>query len=143
MNLIDVNVLIYARRKDADRHADYRAWLTDALAAPEPVAVASQSLAAAVRILSHRGLWKNPLTLAECLDYAEMIRTAPATVVVEPGPRHWGTFDTLCRAIRASGNVVMDAWLAALAVEHDCTLVTTDRDFARFDGLKWRHPLTA
>ncbi len=143
MILIDVNILVNARRKDASRHAEYREWLADALGSAEPVAVASQSLAAVVRILSHRGIWKDPLTLRECLDYADLLRTTPQTLIVEPGERHWEVFARLCRDAAVHGNLVMDAWLAALAIEHDCTLVTSDKDFARFGGLKWRHPLPA
>jgi uncharacterized protein len=141
VNLVDVNVLIYARRKDAERHLEYRAWLTLALGDPKPLAVASQSLVSAVRILTNRSIWRVPLTLDESLEYAEIIRSAPAAVLVEPGKRHWGIFDSLCRSVFAHGNLVMDAWLAALAIEHGCTLVTTDRDFARFPGLAWKHPL--
>jgi hypothetical protein len=141
VNLIDVNVLIHARRKDAERHAEYRAWLTDALSAAEPVAVAPHSVASAIRVLSHRGIWRDPLSLDECLEYANVIRSAAPTVFLEPGPQHWDVFATLCRAVKARGNLVIDAWLAALAIEHNCTLITTDRDFARFKGLKWRHPL--
>jgi toxin-antitoxin system PIN domain toxin len=141
VNLIDVNVLIHARRKDAARHAEYRAWLADSLSAAEPVAVAPHSVASAIRVLSHRGIWRDPLSLAECLEYAEIIRAAPATVFLEPGPQHWDIFAVVCRTAKTHGNVVMDAWLAALAIEHGCTIVTTDRDFARFKDLKWRHPL--
>lgn len=141
MNLIDVNVLIHSRRKDADRHAEFRAWLNEALSAPDPVAVAPHSVASAIRVLSHRGIWRDPLSLEECLEYAALIRSASATIFLEPGPRHWDVFAELSRATSARGNLVMDAWLAALAIEHNCTLITTDRDFARFDGLKWRHPL--
>jgi uncharacterized protein len=61
--------------------------------------------------------------------------------MIRPGPRHWGLFARLCRENGAAGNLVPDAYLAALAIEAGCELITTDRDFARFDGLRWRHPL--
>ena len=77
----------------------------------------------------------------KALDYAELVRTAAVVSVLEPGPQHWGIFASVCRQSAASGNLIMDAWLAALAIENDCTLISADRDFARFAGLKWRHPL--
>jgi predicted nucleic acid-binding protein len=60
--------------------------------------------------------------------------------VIQPGPRHWGIFRGVCQRARASGNLVQDAWLAALAIESGCEWITTDRDYARFDGLRWRAP---
>ncbi|MEK7767726.1 MAG: PIN domain-containing protein, partial [bacterium] len=72
---------------------------------------------------------------------ADVLRAEPQCVLASPGPRHWGLFMDLCRKADARGNLVPDAWLAALAIESGCELVTTDRDFARFPGLHWRLPL--
>lgn len=141
MILVDANVLIYAHRRDTERHEEYRAWLSNALGGESPVAFTGQTLASVVRVLTHRGIWNVPVTLREALAFAGAIRSAPAAIILEPGERHWEIFDSLCREANARGNLVMDAWLAALAIEHGCTLITTDRDFARFPGLKWRHPL--
>jgi hypothetical protein len=64
----------------------------------------------------------------------------PTCTLVQPGTRHWSVFDDLCRAASATGNLAQDAWFAALAVESGCEWITTDRDFARFPGLRWRPP---
>jgi toxin-antitoxin system PIN domain toxin len=78
--------------------------------------------------------------LEEALAFVEVLRGAPNHVAVEPGPRHWAVFAGLCRSSEARGNVVPDAYLAALAIERGATMSTADRGFARFDGLRWRHP---
>ena len=141
MILLDINVLVYACRPDTARHAEYHEWLTDALANGAPVGVAPESLGAVVRITTHRTLWKVPLTLDEALAFTSAVRSAPSAHAVLPGPSHWDVFIGLCRAAGARGNLVTDAWLAALAIDQGCTLVTADRDFARFKGLRFKHPL--
>ena len=67
--------------------------------------------------------------------------SAPNRVEVVPGERHWAIFSRLCREAGARGNLIPDAWFAALAIESGCEWITTDRDYARFPGLRWRHPL--
>jgi uncharacterized protein len=64
----------------------------------------------------------------------------PHCQAIEPGPRHWGIFRDVCRRARVSGNLVQNAWYAALAIESGCEWITTDRDYARFEGLRWREP---
>lgn len=81
-----------------------------------------------------------PAPLESALAFASAVRDRPNAVPVSPGPRHWPIFLDLCREVGASGNLVPDAWLAALAIEQGCEFVTTDRDFARFPGLRTRHP---
>lgn len=141
MILIDVNVLVYACRRDAVKHREYHQWLTNSLNSGEPVGIAPESLGAVVRITTHPKLWKEPLAIADALEFAAAIHASPASIPVSPGPAHWPLFAGLCQEARAKGNLVTDAWLAALAIEHGCTLMTTDRDFARFRGLRWKHPL--
>ncbi len=84
-----------------------------------------------------------PATTGEALAFANELREQPNAVLLAPGPRHWRIFERLCREAGATGNLVPDAYLAALAIEHGAELVTTDRDFARFPGVRWRHPLAA
>lgn len=141
MILLDVNVLVYACRRDAERHAEYHRWLVDTLSAGEPIGVAPESLAAVVRITTHPRLWNTPLSLDEALAFTSAILSIPSTHAVQPGSGHWGLFATLCREYRARGNLIPDVWLAALAIGQGCTLITTDHDFARFRELRWRHPL--
>lgn len=141
MRLVDVNVLLYAFREAAPDHAAYRGWLESALQADEPFAVADLVLSSFVRIATHARIFEPSATLEEAFAFADALRGAPNAVAIAPGPRHWGLFERMCREGSARGNLVVDAYLAALAIEAGCELVTTDRDFARFPGLRWRHPL--
>jgi uncharacterized protein len=131
---------VYAARKDAGDHEHYRAWLEAALASDEPFGVSSIVLSGFVRVVTHPRIFESPSTVPIALTFANAIRAAPNAVPIEPGPRHWGLFEQLCSKGRAKGNLVADAYLAALAIESGCEWITTDRDFARFPGLRWRHP---
>lgn len=84
-----------------------------------------------------------PAPIEQALAFADALRDQPTAVLLGPGPRHWGIFERLCLEAGAKGNLVPDAYLAALAIESGAELITTDRDFARFPGLRWRHPLSA
>jgi len=139
--LPDVNVLVYAFRDAAPDHARYRAWLSATLRADEPVGLADAVLAGLIRVLTHPRVFSPPATLAAALACADSLRAHPLCAVVHPGPRHWDIFSRLCTTAGARGNLVPDAYLAALAIEHGCEFVTADRDFARFAGLRRRHPL--
>ena len=143
MILLDVNVMVYAARLDAVDHVRYRRWLEGAMRGTEPVALAEESLAAVVRITTHRKIWKAPLTHDQVFAFIETLLSGRAATTVGPGPNQWEVFQRLCRDADARGNLVSDAWLATTAIEHNATLITTDRDFARFPGLRWRHPLAA
>jgi uncharacterized protein len=139
--LVDVNVLVYACRRDAVRHREYQRWLAAALGGSEAVGIAPESLAAVVRITTHPRVWKTPLTTEQALAFVDAVRAVPTVIPVLPGTDHWRLFSALCRESGARGNLVGDAWLAALAIEQGCTLFTTDRDFARFRGVRTEHPL--
>ena len=141
MILLDVNVLVHACRRDSERHAAYRDWLADALSGDEPIGIYPETLASVVRITTHARVWKQPISVADALSFCEAVRTAPSAVVVQAGDNHWSIFTTLCSEASVKGNLVMDAWLAAVAIGNGCTLVTTDTDFARFRGLRWRMPV--
>jgi len=137
---MDVNVLVYAAREDATDHGRYREWLDTLLASDEPFGVASIVLSGFVRVVTHPRIFQMPSTVPIALTFVDAIRDAPNAVPIEPGPRHWGLFERLCLEGGAKGNLVSDAYLAALAIESACEWITTDRDFARFPGLRWRHP---
>jgi hypothetical protein len=139
--LLDVNVLVYACLNDLAHHTEYNRWLKKALGSGTPVGVAPESLGAVVRITTHKRLWKTPLSTDEALAFTNGVRSASSVHAVLPGPSHWDVFVGLCRAAGARGNLVTDAWLAALAIDQGCTLMTADRDFARFKGLRFKHPL--
>jgi uncharacterized protein len=139
--LCDVNVLVYAFRADAKRHAEYRAWLVDRLSGDESYAVSDLVLSGFLRVTTHPRALQPPSRLEEALAFAEIVRSRPHAVAITPGSRHWSIFRRLCEAGAVRGNLVPDAYLAALAIESGCEWVTTDRDYARFPGLRWRHPL--
>lgn len=141
MRLVDVNVLLYAFRDAAPDHTSYRSWLESAVTAEEPLGISDLVLSSFVRIATHPRVFDPPATVDEAFAFASAIRSARNAVTIDPGPRHWTLFEELCRTGDARGNLVTDAYLAALAVESGSELVTTDRDFARFPGLRWRHPL--
>jgi len=79
--------------------------------------------------------------LAEIQAFTSLLLNQPHCQVVQPGPRHWDIFERLCRGTKAAGNLVQDAWFAALAIESGCEWMTADRDYARFDGLRWCSPI--
>jgi len=137
----DVHVLVYAARDDAPRHAAFRHWLESSLAAPEPVGISELVLSGVVRVLTNPRVFDPPLPLDDALGYVEAIRQHPRVVPLRPRVRHWDLFAELCRRGAVRGNLVADAYRAALAIESGAEWVTTDRGFARFPGLRWRHPL--
>jgi uncharacterized protein len=138
--LPDVNVLIYAFRSDAEGHLRYKRWLELTINGPGAYGVSPQVLSSVVRITTHPRIFARPSRPEQALDFCESILHQPNATVIEPGPRHWAIFRELCVGAQAGGNLVQDAWLAALAIESGCEWITTDRDFARFPGLSWRLP---
>ena len=141
MILCDVNVLLHAHKEGSPAHAVLRPWLIAALDGEVPFGISDLVLSAVVRIATNRRVFDPPSTLTEALAFTEALRSGDNAVQVEPGRRHWELFADLCRRTGATGNLVPDVYLAALAIEHDCVWVSTDRDFARFPGLRWHNPL--
>ena len=141
MFLVDVNVLLYAYWEGAEDHAAYRSWIQSVLSSDEAYGISELVLSSFVRIATSPRVFTPPATLREALTFVEKVRERPNAVTVSPGPRHWEIFRRLCTAAGAKGNLVADAYLAALAVESGSEWVTTDRDFSRFPGLRTRHPL--
>jgi toxin-antitoxin system PIN domain toxin len=142
MRLVDVNVLVYAHRLDAARHQEYANWLRGLLAGQEPYGVSDLVLSGFLRVVTNPKVFRQPTPMEAALAFTETVRTQPNCVPVEPGQRHWGIFTGLCRSAGVKGNLVPDAFLAALAIESGSEWITTDRDFSRFPGLRWRHPLS-
>lgn len=141
MILVDVNVLVYAHRDDAVGHDDYLDWLEGVITADDAYGINDLVLSGFVRIVTHPKVFDPPTRLEDALRFAKEVRDQPHCVQVSAGPRHWGIFTRLCRDGRAKGNLVPDAYLAAIAIENGCEWITTDRDYSRFPGLRWRHPL--
>jgi len=140
--LIDVNILVYAHRPDAIDHARYLAWLQDALNSEEICGLSELALSGMVRIVTHPQIYPKPTPIGLALNFAQELRDDEGSVIISPGARHWEIFTRLCRAAGAKGNFVTDAYFAALAIESGAEWVTADRDFSRFPGLRWRHPLS-
>ncbi|MBV8992591.1 MAG: type II toxin-antitoxin system VapC family toxin [Pseudonocardiales bacterium] len=141
MFLPDVNVLVYAFRRDATNHEHYRAWLDSTVNGDSSYGVSDLVLSGFVRVVTHPRVFREPSSLPEALAFARAVRDQPACQPVSPGQQHWSIFVRLCQQAGAKGNLVPDAFLAALAIESGCEWVTADRDYARFPGLRWRHPL--
>ncbi len=142
MLLPDVNVLIYAHREDSTpEHTAYASWLTDLASGEEPFALSVLALGGVVRIVTNSRIFARPSTVAEVFDFIEELITRPQARIVGPGPKHMRIFESLCRQSGATGKLVADAQHAAVAIEHGCTMVTTDADFSRFPQVRWQHPL--
>ena len=139
MLLPDVNVLIYAHREDAPEHDRYAAWLKALTAADEPFAVSETVLASFLRIVTNAKIFDPPTPMKTAIAFCQRLIDWPRAVLIAPSRRHWDILIELGSNVQ--GPLVTDAYIAALAIEHGCELVTTDGDFARFAGLRWRHPL--
>jgi len=137
----DVNVLVYAHREELPEHDACRRWLEQAVAADGAFGLFDLVLSGFLRVVTHVRVFKTPTPLDLALDFVTQLRTQPNCVVVHPGERHWDIFQQLCRDAGVRGNLVADAFLGALAIESGCEWVTTDRDYSRFPGLRWRNPL--
>ena len=143
MLLVDVNLLVYAHRTDAPLHMEYRQWLEDLINGDQAYGFSDLVLSGFLRVVTHPRVFNPPSDLSSALAFAQAIRTQPNAVPISPGPRHWELFKNLCAAASVKGNLIPDAFLAALAIESGSEWITTDLDYSRFPGLKWRHPLTA
>jgi toxin-antitoxin system PIN domain toxin len=140
MILPDVNVLIYAFRKAAPQYSDYRRWMESVLGGDAAYGMSPLVLSAFIRIVTNRRAFPNPDSPEDALAFANLILDQPHCQIIQPGPRHWEIFCRLCRQTNARGDLVSDAWFAALAIESGCEWITLDRDFRKFDGLRWRTP---
>lgn len=141
MLLPDVNVLVYAHREDSAHHAVCGRRLEATMAGEERYAVAELVLGGFLRVVTHPKIFNAPSSRRDALTFAEQVREQPNALLVEPGERHWTILRRRCLKAKARGNLVPDAYLAAPAVENGCEWITTDRDFSRFPGLKWRSPV--
>lgn len=141
MQLPDVNVLIYAHREDAPEHERYAGWLEALTTSDEPFALSDVVLSGFLRIVTNPRIFDPATPMDTALAFCQRLVDWPRASLITPSRRHWELFTGLCRDIK--GPLVADAYIAALAIEHGCELVTTDSHFARFPGLRWRHPLAA
>ena len=143
MLLPDVNVLIYAHVEEiVPEHPEYAAWITRLATGPEPFALSVLVLAGFVRVVTNPRIFAPPSTLDRSFAFIASLVERPTARIVGPGPDHLDIFERLCRESGATGKLVADAQHAAIAIEHGCTMASTDSDFSRFPGLRWQHPLS-
>ena len=141
MILVDANILLYAEDSRSPRHVAARAWWDAQLSGSSPVCLCWIVIAAFIRISTNARVFERPLTLTEATNRVQSWMEQPCTRVIAPTQRHWETFREMLIQGQALGNLVTDAHLAALAVEHGCELCSTDADFSRFPKLQWKNPL--
>ena len=141
MILIDANLLLYAYDPRSHEHEAAKAWLEATLSGSPLVRFAWLTLWAFLRISTNSRVYERPLSPAEAAQAVSAWLAQPSAGVLDPGERHWEILRRLTHDGQSSGPLVMDAALAAIAIEHGATLQTTDRDFARFSGLRWVNPL--
>ena len=138
----DVNVLIYAHIEDSTvDHVEYANWLTRLATGPEPFALSVLVLAGFIRVVTNPRVFDPPSTLDHSFAFVASLLERPTARLIGPGPDHLSIFESLCRESGANGKLVADAQHAAVAIEHGCTIVSTDADFGRFPRLRWQHPL--
>ena len=140
MLVVDANVLLHAVNERSRQHHVAKAWLLGALARQEAVAFAWTVLLAFVRLSTHPAVFPAPLTPGQAVEVVERWLQAPPAVTLEPTRRHVALLRGLLEEAGTAGNLVGDAHLAALALEHGATVVSFDRDFARFAGVAVHHP---
>jgi toxin-antitoxin system PIN domain toxin len=140
--LLDANLLLYAHNTSSKEHASTTAWLETALAT-DNICMSWETILAFLRIATTPRIFAEPLTLEAAVSVIDKWLAQPNVTILSPTPRHWPVFSELLPSNRARGSLIMDAHLAALAIEHGATLCTNDRDFARFPGLKLEFPLQA
>jgi uncharacterized protein len=142
MLCVDVNVLVYAHRRDLAEHSDYRNLLERLANDDEPLGIPDLALAGFVRVMTNRRIFAEPTSAAEAWAAVDALLAAPSTVRLCAGERHWSLFRQLAAEIDARGNDISDAFLAAHALENNATWLSADRGFARFRRLRWSHPLS-
>jgi toxin-antitoxin system PIN domain toxin len=140
MILPDVNVLIYALRRDLPQHRVCRHWLASVVSGDERFGISPLVLSALVRITTNPRTFRMPSSIDEAFGFCEDLLGQPHCQVVDPGERHWKIFKRLCVETDTRGSRVTDVWFAALAIEWGCEWITFDRDYARFPGLRWGVP---
>jgi toxin-antitoxin system PIN domain toxin len=141
--LVDANILIYAGVSSSSHHERARAWLDEQISAGIGVGLSWQCLLAYLRITTRRGSFQQTLSIEGAWAQISAWLAQPSVWIPQPTDRHAALLETLMNEAQASGDLVSDAHLAVLAIEHGLTLCTNDRDFARFPNLKWMNPLTS
>ena len=141
MILVDANVLLYAEDQQSSQHVMAREWWDAQLSGASPVCFCWTVLGAFIRIGTNPRVFEHPLSLDQALSRVQSWLDQPCTRIIHPTDRHWIIFQKMLVEGQAVANLATDAHLAALASEHGCELISTDTDFSRFPGIKWKNPL--
>ena len=140
MILTDVNILVYAYREDVPGHSAFHKWLEEVVNSDQAYGFSDLVFSGFLRVVTHPRIFNPPSDLVTAIAFTQIIRNQLNAIPIAPGPRHWDIFRSLCEGANVKGNLIPDAYLAALAIELGSEWITTDRDYSRFPGLKWRHP---
>lgn len=140
MKLVDSNVLLYAFNSDADRHVEAKAWLDRSLSGAASVGFAWVAALAFLRLVTKPGLFPSPASTEQATRQLDDWLAQPAAQILQPTSRHATVLAQLMAETGATGNLITDAHLAALAIEHRATVVSYDNDFERFPGVRWERP---
>lgn len=143
MILVDANLLLYAEDSIAAQHDVAREWWDKQLSGADLVGLCWPVLTAFIRISTNPRLHRRPLTIKETVERVQSWLDQPCVRLISPTDQHWPIFQKMLRGGNATANLVSDAHLAALAMEHNCELHSSDADFARFPGLKWKNPINS
>ena len=143
MTLVDANLLLYAYDSESPHHVQAKRWLSTELSSGRPLRLALITLLAFVRIATDRRVFTHPLAPSEACSLIELWLDQPNVQLLQPGRRTWELLQRTCEQGQAKGAMVMDAHLAALALEHGICIATTDRDFSRFPGIETLNPIAA
>ena len=139
MLLLDVNILVYGYRVEMPQHAAIRAWLTELTNGGTAFGIPEINLSSFLRIVTKRP-FVPPSPIESALDFCDRLIAAPNCLMIRPRETQWQLFDRLCRRINATGNIVQDAYLAAMALDQSCEWITADSDFARFPAFRGGTP---
>ncbi|MFM7733729.1 MAG: type II toxin-antitoxin system VapC family toxin [Cyanobium sp.] len=141
MILVDTNLWLYAIRQESPQHGPAHGWLEAVFNGEESIALPWSVVLAVLRISTQSRLMQRPLTPAQAIELVEGWLQHPLVEVVQPGACYWSVLRRLIQEAGTAGNLTSDAHLAALAIEHHCTLCSADSDFRRFAGLRFCNPL--
>ncbi len=142
MILPDINLLVYAHNEASRFHSGAKKWWLELMNGERPIALCWAGVTGFIRIITHPGIQTHPTSVETAFAIMDSWLEQPQVHWLHPGEQHYSLFRSLLLEMGAGGNLVTDAHLAALAIEHNCELHSNDTDFARFPGLKWINPLT-
>lgn len=142
MILPDLNLILHAHNRGAVSHVAARTWWEATLSSQRPVGLCWAVMLGFIRLSTHRSVFKEPLPVTAACSEVRAWLAQPQVTILEPGQRHAPILFDLLESLGTAGNLTTDAHLAALAIEHQCELCSTDSDFNRFPGLRWTNPLS-